>query len=130
MKILISRWFKVGLPVMGIVIVFSFISIAQAEVLVKKYKVMKVQDNRTITFYIDGAVSGMSWVNTRLTHSGKPPLYCQPGKLALETDDYSRILDDEIKWKEKMLGFKEIQDFPIEVLLLEGLIRRFPCNQK
>lgn len=128
MKILISHWYKVPLMVIGIVIVFSFVSIAQADCIVKQYKAMKGQDKEITRIYLTGVGVGTRWVNAELKHSGKPPLYCVPDELVLETDNYSRILDDEIKRTEKRLGFQKTQDFPIGLLLLDGLKNTFPCN--
>lgn len=130
MKASISHWFKVGLLAIGIVIVFSFVSIAQAEVKVKEYMAMKGREKEAITFYIAGVGVGTVCANMELRDRGKPPLYCPPRKLTLTADNYSRILDDEIERAMKNVGLQKIQDFPTEIILLNGLINTFPCNQK
>ena len=131
MKMLINHWLKVGL--LGIVIVFFSVSIAQAMFTVKEYKAMKGQDKEAFMLYILGVGGGLAWANAFLKTNGASPIYsiyCQPPRLVLGADNYFRILDDEIERVRKKNGFQETQDCPIEPLLLYGLMNTFPCNNK
>ncbi|OPY05706.1 MAG: hypothetical protein A4E61_00199 [Syntrophorhabdus sp. PtaB.Bin184] len=116
--------------VIGVIIVFSFVSIAQAELTVKDYKDLKAQDSRTVTIYISGIGTGIGWYNSELQVRGKSLLYCPPPKLNLNAHNLVRILDDEIERAENKMGFQKTQDALVGMLLLDGLIRTFPCNEK
>jgi hypothetical protein len=59
-------------------------------------------------------------------------LFCPPAKLILELDNYISILNEEIKRRLAQAGgdsseIKKVMQTPIEVLLLFGLEKTFPC---
>ena len=129
-----GKWFRFVLSAIGTTIFFSSVSIAQAEILVKGYKKSLERKDKMIIFYVGSVGTGMSWANSKLEHEGRAPIYCEPREFVLEDDNYIRILNDEIERWEKAAkdksDFQKIQDFPIELILLEGLERTFPCDQK
>ena len=101
-------------------IIIVFISLFQsitatAEVTTEMYK----KNPGAYRIYIDGLGTGYSWANTVLAAGKRKMLFCQPENLALETDNYVRILNDGIKISGS--GF-------IELTLINQLIRTFPCK--
>jgi len=95
-----------------------FPSLCSAEWKVSEY----LEKKETLAVYFESYISGLgvgfSWYNVDMIMNGKP-LYCPPAKLAVTTENYIRILDDEIKRNKKIY---------IEPILLDGLIRTFPCK--
>jgi len=54
-------------------------------------------------------------------------IYCQPAKLALGTQNYKDILDQEIK---SLPASPKVNEMTINILLLLGLQETFPCKGK
>ena len=105
-----------------------FSSTAWGEILVKDYKKLKQTDKAFIAAYINGVGNGIDWSNTIMKVKIGNQLYCPPEKLALSVENYIRILDDEIEKREKSVGFEKVQEEPIEMDLLLGLLATFPCK--
>jgi hypothetical protein len=88
--------------------------------------------------YLDGLGDGMQAANLtgflNSAKSGNPTLlYCSPPGLALQTDNYMAILDSEIKRSldlaaDDPVKIKAVMRRNIDHLLIEGLIRTFPCT--
>jgi len=91
--------------------------------IVRNYNIVK--NSESFKFYITGVGVGLMWANTGLENIGRPPLYCQPGKLALNVDNILQILDDYIDRKKDQLK----PDLPVEMLLLYALKETFPCKK-
>ena len=115
--------------IMGIVIVFFFVLTALADVNVSDYKAAVAKGDKIIGIYVTGLGTGSSWANTAMKRETGKRLYCPPENLSIGPDNYSRILDDEIKRSEERLGFQKIQETPIGAILLRGLTITFPCSQ-
>jgi hypothetical protein len=112
--------------VMIIIFLLSLLSApAFAEVPVKDYQ--KFKNSESMQMYVAGVGVGFSWANIFMIDETGKVLYCQPSKLALGTDNYIRILEDEIKRYEATAGFQKAQETPIEIILLNGLRKTFPC---
>lgn len=75
---------------------------------------------RQTAIYIAGVAAGYIWANSQIAQSKGRPLYCQPQPIRTDLD-YREIIDDEIGQPYVM------KDYPIELLLLAGLARKFPC---
>ena len=73
--------------------------------------------------HIGGVGYGYSWANTALGGRGDTPFYCVPEKLVLNNRHYIEIIDREILRTEEPYS----PDYPIELILLLGLINTFPC---
>lgn len=93
---------------------------------VKTYNKSKEID--IMRWFIDGLGRGFFVANVYVRMETKARLFCVPENLALEIENYIRILDDEIKRREESQGFEKVQEDPIDLLLLEGLKRTFPCR--
>jgi hypothetical protein len=93
---------------------------ANSFISVKDYHDYK--DQELFKIYISGVGEGFLMMNSYLRSYEKPPIYCQPGKLVMNADNYINIIESEIKRGAK-------QDSIIELLLLYGLIKTFPCGK-
>ena len=94
--------------------------------------------------YIKGLVEGIEVANTSLLYqavmmrSGSTDhpewiqLYCPATTLSPETTNFTSILDDEIKRRLDLAvdptERQKVMQTSISVVLLEGIIRTFPCN--
>ena len=99
----------------------------EAEISINRYKkVIKESGEegafKTIGDYIAGVGIGYSWANTYSENIKQNPLYCQNSKLALNNRNYFDIMHQEC-----MRGTYN-DDTPIELILLFGLQKTFPCN--
>jgi len=79
------------------------------------------EDQQVFKIYLNGVGNGFMFANARLELKGKPTLYCQPGGLTLNSGNYISLIE----------GVASRDDLPpsldIEVMLLIGLEREFPC---
>jgi hypothetical protein len=74
--------------------------------------------------YIMGVGAGFLWANTSLRHEGRMPLYCPPEKRGVSFDQYMAILNRELTLPDMRAVDPRT---PIELVLLSGLRRTFPC---
>ena len=102
----------------------GFVATESFAVRLGKYPSLKQQDLFTLQMYVFGVGEGLSWANARVRTNKLPLLYCQPEHLAITKENFMQILDDEIKRP----GTSYKDQTPIELILLEGLIRTFPCT--
>lgn len=112
-------------PIKKIVAILAFAastSIASAEVSIEDYQ--KNKDSDYIKAYLAGVGIGASYSNAFSKRFNKIPLYCQPEKLSLGSANYIQIMETEI---ENESAFYK-PDIPIEVALVAGLIKTFPCK--
>ena len=78
--------------------------------------------------YLIGVARGIEQANVRLMIDQRELLYCPPMKLAINVETYFDILNDEIRTQSNWtVGLDP--STPIELLLLKGLQRTFPCDQ-
>jgi len=78
---------------------------------------------------LNGTESGFLWANTELASEGRKKLYCQPGGLKLNLQTIKDILEEKVKNLLKLgWSLEEVDDFPIQLILLEGLKDTFPCE--
>ncbi|RRN79475.1 hypothetical protein EIM50_09460 [Pseudoxanthomonas sp. SGD-10] len=75
--------------------------------------------------YLLGLGNGFTYANAALATGGQRPLYCAPPKLALNEDNYRRIIDEALR-KAREDGRVRDEE-PVELFLLIGLSRTFPC---
>ena len=97
---------------------------ADAAVTLKEYESVKATD--WFKNYISGVGEVIFWANNRMRNLGMSPLYCQPDKLALSSDNYLDILQ---RFIQENKALKKHPESPVELLLLEGLIQTFPCKK-
>jgi len=106
---------------------FAFLPLPlMADISVGNYEKLSLSQKELLKDYITGVGNGISWANNELKDTQK--LYCPPGKLAINYDNYTSILEEQITYTNKLFSGKEYQQFHIEMFLLKGLIRTFPCK--
>jgi hypothetical protein len=116
---------KIFLIVFVMTSVMIFSSMAAADFRVKHYKNFK--EAKELQLYIEGMGVGLVTANAYMFWETKQRLFCQPGQLALEKENFIRILDDEIA-RQELQNFEKTQEAPIQLLLMMGLIQTFPCK--
>ena len=75
---------------------------------------------------LEGIYYGFQTSNTELKSMKRKEIFCQPDKLGLNIDNLIRFLNDEIK--ELRNKGANIDKFPIEVILMNNLVKVFPCK--
>jgi len=90
---------------------------------VKEYELVKKADLDWTEDYINAVGVGIFWSNAMLWEQEKQRLYCSPSKLSLNAGNYIRILEEEIQ------NGGYTKESPVEMILLFGLIRTFPCSE-
>ncbi len=109
------------LCVVALICAYSGACAMSVEEYVRQRDSANVATFRQTKIYLTGVGAGYIWANEALTQSKLHPLYCQPPPIKADTD-FSKIVDDEI-------GQPYVTtDYPIELLLLAGLKRLYPCN--
>lgn len=84
----------------------------------------KHKNSNTIKTYVLGLGEAFLYATIDLEFNKKAPLFCPPRQLALTTENYIQILDNELR------GDKNFDsDAPVGLVLLEGLKKTFPCKK-
>ena len=89
------------------------------------------EERIALTTMIYGNGVGYSWANAELRSREQKPLYCPPGTLVMNAENYVQILRVELRGNGK--GLAQIEDKVGQVdiaawALLDGLIATFPCK--
>ena len=93
-----------------------------SQIQVKDYPDAKSSD--WFKTYIRGVGIGLKFASIR---PDRLALYCPPLTFTPDADDYIAILDRQIIDETRKPGGLR-DDTPIELLLLRGLLRKYPCN--
>ena len=96
----------------------------RAEVFLRAFD--KWKSDETFKLYIEGVGIGYGWANTSLEHRKQSKLYCQPANLALDASNYIDIITREIQANKNIYT----PDTPVELILLIGLEKTFPCDKR
>jgi len=115
---------KIGRFTFFALIISLYASPSFSEFTVKTYKAYK--NDNDMRFYIMGLGKGFIYADAYTTMKYGEGVFCPPSNLVLESENFFRILDDEIK-RTEAIDFKEIQSANIEMLLGSGLKNTFPC---
>jgi hypothetical protein len=108
-----------------------------AEITVKDYREwrqaaesgdLRQLDRREFELHIGGIGQGIEWANAKLSSLGRPQLYCQPPALALNIDNYVKIIDAQIEKAVGRMPQEKLEHLYVGVLLLDGLAETFPCS--
>src|ERR1700732_5051732 len=95
---------------------------AKAELTVKDYKAAIASAKPTLVdvtkIYVKGLGEGMGWANVAI---GAKKLFCQPGKLALDMQNYIQILDREIAVLSEERTQAELNGYFVGMVLMKGL---------
>lgn len=105
-------------------IIMSIAMPLQAQFILSTYNEERQYDSFKI--FINGVGSGLLAANAMVKHRKQPPLFCPPDKLGLGIANYMSIIDGEIQDNKSIYTL----DTPIQLILLKGLQRVFPCDKK
>jgi hypothetical protein len=109
----------------AMLILLSCVS-AYSEMTVSDYE--KSRNNDAAKLYVKGLSRGFDWYNIGVNNECGHRLYCPPDNLVLNSENYLRMLYDEItKWRDE--GNRKPDEMYIEPLLLRGLMLTFPCKK-
>jgi hypothetical protein len=89
---------------------------------VKEFKILR--NDARVTNYVYGVGSGLVWANTELVARHVQPLFCAPGTLVLNEENYLALLDSAIQSGKP----KVKDDSPLEPVLLAALEKTFVCK--
>jgi hypothetical protein len=108
---------------------------ASAQMSVKDYQDVMATSNegaiKLVTSYVKGIGDGFVFYSVRAEDSLKQkPLFCQPDKLVLQTQNFMDILDREIKKAASAMPKDKLDGIPLATILLSGLQDTFPCKTK
>jgi hypothetical protein len=100
---------------------------AAAEMSVRQYLADRDASNkaafdRLAKPYLTGVGEGLLWANAQLNAQKAAPFFCDADDVSLTTADFLAILDTEVK-----AAYVQAE-YPVELLLLQGLQARFPCK--
>jgi len=113
-----TPWMR-AVSMMGLCVV-CLGSVAHGEVSVKTYQTFK--NDAEMKRYIQGLGAGFVWMNIYLGKARRRPVFCLPEHLSLYEENFKDILDKAIQRQ----GIAP--DGNIELVLLDGLKRTFPCK--
>ena len=89
----------------------------------EKYK--NNSDNINFIEHLKSVESGMSWMQV---HS-ENEVYCKPSELLINEGNISNAVKLGVEdLKSRNFSNKEIDDFPVELIMLVGLKILFPCS--
>ncbi len=84
----------------------------------------KHKNSNTIKTYVLGLGEAFLYATIDLEFNKKAPLFCPPRQLALTTENYIQILDNELRANKNFDS-----DAPVGLVLLDGLKKTFPCKK-
>ena len=97
----------------------------------RDYDNMSKIEKDSLRMYINGVGEGSSWMSIIQESNNKEyrKLYCPPVDLVLDVNKYVDILEKRIN-KVKNLNLYNLENSPIGMELVNGLIDTFPCDKK
>ena len=97
----------------------------------RDYDNMSKIEKDSLRMYINGVGEGSSWMSIIQESNNKEyrKLYCPPVDLVLDVNEYVDILEKRIN-KVKNLNLYNLENSPIGMELVNGLIDTFPCDKK
>jgi hypothetical protein len=118
-----NTWIKwLGVWVLTLIILATTRTIGHAEFTLKDYE--RFRGKEMLLTYISGVGRGYTWTNTWLQTRKQPLLFCPPEDLAIRGENFVDILDNQIAW----MGERGLSSTSMELTLLKGLMRVFPCT--
>ena len=121
-KAMVKTRFMFITMILALIFLVSAVTTALTEVNFKEYKAIK--NTKEFYLYLKGVGEGLEWANEELAARGSKALYCKPEKETMNVEQYSDILIREVTENTKELS----DDMPLGLILLNGLIKRFPCK--
>jgi hypothetical protein len=124
-----ERHMRIGNAALMLAVLASMAALPVAAKLPYKFyrEAQKRGIDQNMRSYIHGVGNGYVWANAQLHIQKRQPLFCPPTNLALSEDNFSQLLDDEIK-KIEGTGTRLPDDTSVEAILLRALEETFPCK--
>jgi len=101
-----------------------------ADMTVKQYQKEVHSSDRdradAVKMYVIGIGQGIAWANGGREEQRAP--IRQPPKFSRDRNNYIDILDKMIKTFESKTTAKDLNEFPVGMLLIMGLQQTFPCQ--
>ena len=88
-----------------------------------KLEQKKVKD--MVNTYVLGAANSYLVVNAKLQLKGENKLFCQPGDLSLNLNNYLTFIEEQLAIEKKSETYKA--ELPLAATLLARLTKVFPC---
>ena len=95
---------------------------AYSAFLVKDYP--RIKNDKYFRLYVAGVGDGIAAANAELSFRKQKNIFCAPTQLVLTIENYANILDQELRDNPTIYTV----EFPVEIVLLKGLIKTFPCK--
>ncbi len=108
------------------VVLSVFFSHAEA-MTVSVYQSLKEKDREALEFYMEGVGQGVTWTHSMFSTIRNAEVFCLPNKLGLNAQNYIHIVDRTIQFYSQE-GRPVESDTPIEMLLVFGMEKTFPCE--
>lgn len=112
-------------------LVFLHTPVKGADLTVKDYQTQVHSRDQmtaaTVKMYVMGIGQGIAWANAAAEKNGAP-IFCQPRNFSINGTNYINILDEMITKLESKTTAKELNDYPVGMLLLMGMQQAFPCE--
>jgi hypothetical protein len=119
------------LSVIVLGLLLSTSNVSARHITVSGYLKFMNSDNKVIKNHINIVLihveQGFATANVELEYTNKDKIYCQPINLHLNAANLKKFLNDEIQLMQK--NGHNIDDFPIEMILMRHLKKQFPCKQ-
>jgi hypothetical protein len=93
-----------------------------AKTFLQTYKTASLANQQSMRDDLKWVEIGISWVNVDLKTKHQRQLYCQPGKLSLTGEQLIDMLQKHVQ------EVPIAADYPFGLMLLEALIKVFPCS--
>jgi hypothetical protein len=112
--------------VLTFLLVIIMSSTAVAEMSIEKYDISKKEEAAILDSYIAGLAMAFKLANITNENLGNSKFYCPPSNLAFNAENFTSIIDDEIRLSKS--NKSSYQNTPVSHFLLQGLSRSFPCK--
>ena len=87
---------------------------------------LRESDPRAAEIYLFATGEAYGWANVKLESRGDKPLFCTPRQLHLLSTNYIQMAEQEIA--QRRAAHHLPSGYTVELALLEGLQRAFPCR--
>ena len=91
----------------------------------KSTKLEQKEVKDMVNAYVLGAANSYLSANAKLQLKGENKLYCQPGDLSLNLDNFLVFIEEQLIIEKKNNTY--IAEMPLALTLLKRLIKVFPC---
>jgi hypothetical protein len=99
-----------------------------ADVQIDAFRSLLASDKPTALQLIEAVGAAYGWANAALSQDGKEVLFCVAAKKKFDGTELIQVLD--VEYEKFEAEYKNANASQIELVLLQGLRRTYPCVQK